>query len=63
MPEREPSVLERPWRTTEFRHETMRSDGVLWVDSFPIEEAALRRAELERPRIRREMVELLSQFS
>lgn len=60
---REPSVLERPWRTTELRHETMRSDGVLWEDSFPIEEAMLRRAELERLRIRREMVELAFQFS
>lgn len=62
-PEREPSVLERPWRMTELRHETMRSEGVLWEDSFPIEEAMLRRAELERLRIRREMVELASQFS
>jgi hypothetical protein len=48
---------------TELRHETMRSEGVLWEDSFPIEEAMLRRAELERLRIRREMVELASQFS
>lgn len=61
-PARVPSVLERPWRTTELRHETMRSEGVLWVESFP-EEAMLRRAELERLRIRREMVELASQFS
>ena len=61
-PGREPSVLERPWRTTELRHETMRSEGVLWDESFP-DEAMLRRAELERLRIRREMVELASQFS
>jgi hypothetical protein len=62
-PEREPSVLERPWRMTELRQEIMRSDGVLWEDSLPIEEVTLRRPEFERRRMRREMVEFASQFS
>jgi hypothetical protein len=62
-PEREPSVLVRPWRTTELRQDMIRSEGVLCEDSLPVEEAILLRAELERRRIRREIVELASQFS
>ena len=42
---------------TELRHEIIRSDGVLWEDSLPIEEAMLCRAELDRRRSRREIVE------
>lgn len=61
-PEREPSVLERP-RTTELRQEMMRSEGVLWEDSLPVEEARLWRPEFVRRRIRREMEEFAFQFS
>lgn len=62
-PERDPSVLARPGRMTELRQEMMRSEGVLWDDSLPIEEVMLRRPEFERRRMRREMVEFASQFS
>ena len=56
-------MLVRPWRMTELRHEIIRSEGVLRVESFPVEEATLWRPELERRRIRREKVELSCQFS
>lgn len=48
---------------TELRQEIIRSEGVLWVDSLPIEDAMLWRAEFERPKIFFENVELPSQDS
>lgn len=36
------------WPITEFRQEMIRSEGVLCDDSFPIDDAMLRRAELDR---------------
>ena len=60
--DREP-VLPFAARTTEFRQERIRSDGVLCDDSFPIDEAMLWRAELERRRSRREMLECSFQFA
>ena len=58
-----PSPLAAWCRMTELRQERIRSDGVLWDDSFPIDEAMLWRGELVRLRSLREMAEWTSQFA